>query len=104
MQSCTKARNVHTHSLTLTHMLAHMHTHTRTSDSVKHWGTWALLRCTDPVLANSPAGRWGCTMPGVMVWAPEVLPGSYPFADMDNGLTFASPVITSYPCYRLTAR
>jgi len=47
---------------------------------VKHWGAWALLRCYDPVLANPPGGGlvphgWGCSMPRVMVWAPEVPPG-----------------------------
>ena len=31
--------------------------------------------------------RWSCTIPKVMVWAPEVPPGPHPLVDMDNSLT-----------------
>ena len=95
---------IHTHT--------HTHTHTHKSkkqslqlplsghtDPVKCWGTWALIRLYEPGLANPPGGglvpcRWSCSMPRVMVWAPEV---PHPLADMDSSLTCASPVHTRSP-------
>jgi len=80
-----------------------MHTYIQSlsghADPVKLWDAWALLRHYEPVLANPPGRglvscRWGCTMPRVMVWAPEVPPGPHPLVDMDSNLIFASPVIT----------
>jgi len=49
------------------------------TNPVKYRGASALLRHQELVLANLPGGglvphRWGCVMPRVMMWAPEVPP------------------------------
>ena len=69
---------------------------------MRHWGSKALLKCYEPVLANPSGGgpvprRWGCSMARMMVWAPEVPPGPHPLVGMDSSLTFATPVNTRYP-------
>ena len=78
----TFASPVHTQTHTETHTHIHMQTHKCTKSKAKSH------KSTRGGLMPLPEGglmphRWGCTMPRVIAWAPEVPPGPHPLANMD---------------------
>jgi len=57
------------------------------------------------MLANPPRRglvphRWGCIIPVVMVWAPEVPPGPHPLVDMDSSLTYTNTLTHTIILYK----